>query len=119
MIQPRKVSYCRAIWIDEKVFNEENSKYKILFENKFKDTEFVCSPTIEEGIELINNTVKAVVIISGRMGQVLVPRVNHMENLMGIIVFCGNLSLHKEWSGSYAKVKDVVVDFRKALIVSD
>jgi hypothetical protein len=63
--------------------------------------------------------VKTVVIISGRMGQVLVPRVNHMENLLGIIVFCGNLKFHREWSSSYAKVKNVVVDFKKALEASE
>jgi hypothetical protein len=59
--------------------------------------------------------VKAVVIISGRMGQVLVPRVNHMENLKGIIVFCGNLEFHKDWSRDYAKVKNVVDNFEHAL----
>jgi hypothetical protein len=63
--------------------------------------------------------VKTVVIISGRMGQVLVPRVNHMENLLSIIVFCGNLKFHKEWSSSYSKVKNVVDDFSKALEASE
>lgn len=62
---------------------------------------------------------KAVVIISGRMGQVLVPRVNHMENLKGIIVFCGNLKFHKGWSSGYAKVKNVVDSFEHALQASD
>ena len=51
---------------------------------------------------------KACVIISGRMGKVLVPRVNHMENLYGIIVFCNVLEYHKSWSSKYAKVKKVV-----------
>jgi hypothetical protein len=93
----------------------ENSQYKVQFEKRFKDTEVVCSSTIEEGIHYINNTVKGVVIISGRMGQVLVPRVNHMENLLAVIIFCGNLNLHREWSKNYGKVVNVVNDINKAL----
>jgi len=54
----------------------------------------VLAETIEEGIELINDTVKAVVITSGSLGKALVPKIQNFGNLMGILVFCYNKSEH-------------------------
>lgn len=68
---------------------------------------------MEEGTEYINNTVKAVVIISGKFGKMLVPRIHHMENIIGIIVFCFKESDHLKWSVNYEKVKHVVSDGKK------
>lgn len=48
--------------------NPENQFYREIYQEEFKDTELVLSKTIEEGIELINDTVKAVVITSGSLG---------------------------------------------------
>jgi hypothetical protein len=39
-----------------------------LFKTKFKDNQLICAETIEEGINLINTTVKAIILVSGRMG---------------------------------------------------
>jgi hypothetical protein len=74
---------------------------------------------MEEGIDLLNTTVKAVLIVSGRMGQVLLPKINHMKNLLSVIVFCGNVQAHKAWANNFDKVKGVVIDFNQALILSD
>ncbi len=85
-----------------------------MFENRFEDIELVCSQTAEEGIEYINNTVKAVLIVSERMGQDLVPRLHDMENLMGVILFSEN-----KWAVNYSKVKDEVNDFEKVIKAID
>ena len=39
-----------------------------MYEAKFKDNQLACAPTIEEGIKILNSTVKAIIIVSGRMG---------------------------------------------------
>jgi len=59
--------------------------------------------------------VKAVVIVSGRMGQILLPRINHMQNISSVIVFCGNIDFHKTWANKFEKIKGVVSDFNKVL----
>ena len=46
-----------------------------ILQGGFQDTEIVLSKTIEEGIEAINGTVKAVVITSGSLGQALLPKI--------------------------------------------
>ena len=59
------ISYSRIIWIDVEVNNYENREYQYILKSKFKDFELVATDDIDEGIELIKSTVKAVVICSG------------------------------------------------------
>lgn len=60
---------CRVIWIDDYVFNSENETYFKMIKDQLKnDIDIKLSDNIEEGIDYINNTVKAVVITSGRTG---------------------------------------------------
>jgi hypothetical protein len=88
LLEPRKISYCRVIWIDNNVYNDENTDYYNFYKDEFKDIDLVLSDNIEEGIELINNTVKAVVITSGGLGSALLPKIQNFKNLMGVLVFC-------------------------------
>ena len=55
------------------------------------DTDLVQSDNIEEGIDLINDTVKAVVISSERIAKALLPKIQNFKNVMGILLFCDNL----------------------------
>ena len=68
MLELRNISYCRVIWIDNNIFNLENQSYYDRYKEQFKDVKLVLTDNIEEGIELINDTVKAVVITSGGLG---------------------------------------------------
>jgi len=68
LLELRNISYCRVIWIDNNIFNLENQSYYDRYKEQFKDVKLVLTDNIEEGIELINDTVKAVVITSGGLG---------------------------------------------------
>jgi predicted homoserine dehydrogenase-like protein len=71
--------------------------------------------TIEEAVKEIQKTVRVVLLVSGRMGSMLVPKVHHMPNVMSIIVFCMNVEGHKLWADNFLKVKEVTKDFTKAM----
>jgi len=43
---------------------------------------------IQEGINLINDTISAVVITSGSLGGALLPKIKKFTNLKGVLVFC-------------------------------
>ncbi len=45
------------------------------YQEEYKDNELFLSDSIEKGIILINETVKAVVITSGSLGKALVPKI--------------------------------------------
>ena len=74
--------------------NEENQFNRIIYEDAFKNTDLVLAETIEDGINLINETVKAVVITSGSLGRALLPKICNFGNLMGILVFCYRVNDH-------------------------
>jgi len=47
---------------------------------------------------LIENTIKAVLIVSGKLGKELVPRLHDIDNLMGIILFSETSEEKNEWA---------------------
>ncbi|CAF2689458.1 unnamed protein product [Rotaria sp. Silwood2] len=53
---------------------------------------------------------KVFMIVSGSLGQHVVPRIHGWSQLDSIYVFCGNKSLHEEWSKTMSKVKGVHTD---------
>ncbi len=119
LLEPREISYCRVIWIDNNVYSNENTTYYNIYADKFKDIDLVLSDNIEEGIELINNTVKAVVITSGGLGSALLPKIQNFKNLMGVLVFCFNTDYHQTWASKYEKVEGVTSDLGEALEISN
>jgi tetratricopeptide (TPR) repeat protein len=53
---------------------------------------------------------KACMIISGSLGQHIVPRVHHMYQVDSIFIFCGNKKHHEQWAKEWSKIKGVFTD---------
>ena len=51
-------------------------------------------------------------IISGSLGQHIVPRVHKMIQVDSIFIFCGNKKYHEQWAKEWAKVKGVFIEIR-------
>jgi hypothetical protein len=45
------------------------------------------SDNIEEGIDKINSTIKAVVMISGGIAWAMLPKIQNFKNIWGVIIF--------------------------------
>jgi hypothetical protein len=76
----------------------------------------VCDNLVD-GIDLINNTLKAVVMTSGGMGWALIPKIQNFKNIWGVTVFCGNhIKSHMELKTKYNIVKLVTNDEEEAVI---
>lgn len=84
----------QVIWIDGNYKSDENKSYRSKFEQNFINFGFSIVGTIEDALEKINETVKAVIIISGQMGEHLIPRIHHRGNVVSICVFCMNVDYH-------------------------
>ncbi|CAF3875894.1 unnamed protein product, partial [Rotaria sp. Silwood1] len=50
---------------------------------------------------------KAFMIVSGSLGQQLVPDIEAMQQLESVYVFCGNQSYHEQWANKVPKIKGV------------
>jgi hypothetical protein len=50
---------------------------------------------------------KACMLISGSLGQHIVPQVHDMSQVDSIFIFCGNKAWHEKWAKDWPKVKGV------------
>ena len=52
------------------------------------------------------------------MGKILLPRIEHLENVMVVLVFCFNTDYHSQWAKDFEKIKGVTKSFNDALKTS-
>ena len=76
MLDIRSISMSRVIWVDANIHNDENTKHKAKLEEEFKNIGFSYSDSVESAVSQINSTVKCVLITSGQMGKILLPKVH-------------------------------------------
>ncbi|CAF0763541.1 unnamed protein product [Adineta steineri] len=62
-----------------------------------------------EFIQTITDS-KVCMIISGSLGQQIVPRVHNMSQVDSIFIFCGNKKHHEQWVKDWSKIKGVFTD---------
>ena len=55
---------------------------------------------------------KACMIISGALGQHIVPRVHDLSQIDSIFIFCGNKTYHEEWAKKWPKIKGVYTEIK-------
>jgi tetratricopeptide (TPR) repeat protein len=70
---------------------------------------FTDSDQCVQFIEDINNN-KAWMIISGSLGQHIVPRVHDMPQVDAIFIFCGDKKRHEQWAKQWPKIKGVFTE---------
>ena len=56
------------------------------------------------------NQEKACMIISGSLGQHIVPRVHNMSQVDSIFIFCSNKKYHEQWTKEWSKIKGVFTE---------
>jgi hypothetical protein len=67
----------------------------------------------DECIEFItnnSNNEKICMIISGALGQLIVPLVHNMSQVDSIFIFCDNRKRHKQWVKEWPKIKGVFTE---------
>jgi hypothetical protein len=67
----------------------------------------------DECIEFITNNSnqeKVCMIISGALGQLIVPVVHDMSQVDSIFIFCGNRERHLQWAKEWPKIKGVFTE---------
>jgi tetratricopeptide (TPR) repeat protein len=70
---------------------------------------FTDSGRCVQFIERINDE-KACMIISGSLGEHIVPRIHNMSQVDSIFIFSGNKKCHEQWTIDWSKIKGVFTD---------
>ncbi|CAF0760267.1 unnamed protein product [Adineta steineri] len=67
---------------------------------------------VDQCFEFIETIVdkKACMIISGSVGQNMVPFVHNMSQIHSIFIFCDNQKHHEQWAKDWPKIKGVFID---------
>ncbi|CAF3954466.1 unnamed protein product, partial [Adineta steineri] len=66
----------------------------------------------DQCLEFIKTIVdnKVCIIVSGLLGEHIVPRVHNMPQIDSIFIFCGNINHHEEWVKDWPKIKGIFTD---------
>lgn len=100
----RATNRTSVMWLDR----EHNDECKTVIEELRRATDhlelFISVGKCEAAVRRSNTPV--VLIVSGQMGQELVPRIHNLPQLTGILIFCSNKERNKQWSKSFSKVTD-------------
>ena len=102
------------IWLDSNI--DENSsdcqntiaqlRHVVHTVNTFADGE-ECIEFLEEIADE-----KACIIMSGYLGQQIVPRVHDLSQVDSIFIFCGNKRHHEGWAKDWSKIKGVFTEIQ-------
>ncbi|CAF5010037.1 unnamed protein product [Rotaria sp. Silwood1] len=97
------------VWLDTD-FDESKDNYKISTQHLRNILETVTTFTdIDECIDFLSDieNENVFMIISGALGQHLIPVIQECSQLTSIYVLCDNQSTHQEWTKTIPKVKGV------------
>ncbi|CAF1502564.1 unnamed protein product, partial [Rotaria sp. Silwood1] len=97
------------VWLDTD-FDESKDNYKISTQHLRNILETVTTFTdIDECIDFLSDieNENVFMIISGALGQYLIPVIQECPQLVSIYIFCDNQVIHERWAKTMAKVKGV------------
>ncbi|CAF1336708.1 unnamed protein product [Adineta steineri] len=111
-INMQRMQNVLLIWLDHNINNnnaDRNNTIKQLKRivnniNTFTDGE-ECVDFIKT---IINN--KICMIVSGALGEHIVPHVHDMSQVDTIFIFCNNQEWHKQWTKEWSKIKGIFTD---------
>lgn len=94
------------LWLDEQVdSNEENchaQKQLRTVINQFKT--FTDPIQCEQYISTRSKDDRIILIISGRLGPTIVPRIHHLYEIISIYIYCMNKQINEQWAKAFPKV---------------
>ena len=97
----------QLIWLDSN-FNEANAHFKKSLETLHQTATSITPFTdVDECVDFIDDVEdgKVFLIVSGSLGQHVVPCIEKMSQLESIYVFCNSKVINEEWASKIPKVK--------------
>jgi DNA-binding MurR/RpiR family transcriptional regulator len=105
-------TYC-LIWLDASVNSSQENRqaqqklrasinHLLTFEDDHRCLEYIHSLSKDDRI---------VLIISGRLGRILVPKVAHLRQIISVYVYCMDRKGHEQWAQHVSKVSSTQITF--------
>lgn len=94
------------IWLDANI-DESSANYRNIINHIHDDVKtFTDSEQCIQFVEAIVG-VTVCMIISGSLGQAVVPRIFNLPQINSIFIFCNNKIYHEGWAKDWSKIKGV------------
>ncbi|CAF4930384.1 unnamed protein product [Rotaria sp. Silwood1] len=98
------------IWLDDNIQAKDNrdteQKLRSII-NRFK--KFQDLEQCQKYIEQRSQNERVVMVVSGRLGQAIVPSIHKIRQIISIYVYCIDKERNKQWAVNFPKVKAAVV----------
>jgi tetratricopeptide (TPR) repeat protein len=111
-VNVRMVQNVLLIWFDTET-DENNNDYRNMVNQLRRVVNdintFTDGDQCIQFIESINNE-KVCMIISGSLGEHIVPRVHNVSQLDSIFILCEDKRRHEQWTKDWSKIKGVFTD---------
>ena len=95
------------VWLDTEVHTSEENRAA---QQKIRATinhviTYQDMNQCEQYIHSVNPYDRLVLIVSGKLGQEVVPRIHQMRQLSSVYVYCTNKEKHEKWAKNFVKVE--------------
>ncbi|CAF1019392.1 unnamed protein product [Rotaria sordida] len=92
-------------WLDANIDNEQNKQTYNTLPDKFGDCmEFSDESSFRRFLGRISYSPrKLILIVSGQIGETLVPDIHRRPNILSIYIYCSRREYHEQWSADYSK----------------
>ncbi|CAF1063947.1 unnamed protein product [Adineta steineri] len=100
------------IWLDSNIDETNNDCQNTITKLRHAVNDIKTYTNGDQCLEFIQTIIdnKICMIISGSLGQQIVPRVHNMSQMDSIFIFCGNKKYHEQWTKDWPKIKGVFTD---------
>ncbi|CAF1114324.1 unnamed protein product [Adineta steineri] len=100
------------IWLDKNVDenNDDCQNTITKLRRTMNDTNIFTD--VDQCFKFIQTVVdtKVCMIVSGSLGQNIMPRVHNMSQIDSIFIFCDNQKLHEQWVKDWPKIRGIFTD---------
>ena len=102
----------RLIWLDENICDDVEDCFYTTAHLRSIAYDLKTYTNVDECVLFIETMKdrKAYIIISGSLGQSVVPRIHAMCQIDSIFIFCGIEQRHKEWTREWSKIKGIFTE---------
>jgi tetratricopeptide (TPR) repeat protein len=110
-IQPKRriVQNFLLIWLDSNIDESKDDYQKILKQFRSIINTIYIFTNSDPCVHFLNqiNHEKVFMIVSGVLGQSIIPNIHEKSQLDAIYIFCDNKARHEEWAKEWSKIKGV------------
>jgi tetratricopeptide (TPR) repeat protein len=105
----RFVETTMLIWLDASLEKPTDSNQKSLAQFRRATNIVEIFTELEKCFNFVNSVKheKIYFVVSGSLGPQIVPRIDALDQIQGIYIFCGNKANHEQWTKQYKKIKGI------------